>query len=116
MWPLGLRLDVAQTLVPLLIRANASVAPARDGKIRNTALDADMLRALANMCSGPPEELRQVQDLVREMQGLPCVLNFSLVLDARNPSVRREWALFALRQLCIGNEENQQAVADLRNV
>ncbi|TDH73486.1 hypothetical protein CCR75_006390 [Bremia lactucae] len=52
------------------------------------------------------------QDLVREGGFLPLFLNHCNI-DERNPMIR-EWSLVALRNLCEGNEANQQYIEVLR--
>lgn len=55
---------------------------------------------------------RQAQDQVRELGALSLLLNHCNV-DSSNPFLR-EWALFTIRNLCEGNEDNQRFIEGLK--
>lgn len=57
-------------------------------------------------------QVRAVQDRVREQQGLPLVLG-ATHLDEANPYIR-EHAIFTLRYLLQGNDDNQNLIRQLR--
>jgi hypothetical protein len=67
----------------------------------------DVVAVLANAAHRNP----QVQDAVREEGGLLLILQQCVVEDA-NPYLR-EWGLFAVRNSCEGNEQNQAEIAGL---
>jgi hypothetical protein len=67
----------------------------------------DVVAVLANAAHRNP----RVQDAVREGGGLLLILQQCVVEDA-NPYLR-EWGLFAVRNLCEGNERNQEEIAGL---
>nr|KAJ3417723.1 hypothetical protein HK105_000880 [Polyrhizophydium stewartii] len=99
---------VVKALLDLLAGVS-KLQPAMFGKTRaqpeqvqgNTffMLKVDIIKVLANLAF----ESRRVQDLVRRLDGLPLVLSQYL----------REHALFAVRNLVMGNAENQALVASL---
>ncbi|KAJ9473830.1 Copper transport protein 86 [Pseudozyma hubeiensis] len=66
----------------------------------------------ANPSTLTKNQIREVQDRVRERGGLFHVLNMT-VLDERNPYMR-EHAIFALRYLLAGNAESQSLVGSLQ--
>jgi len=67
----------------------------------------DLVQLLGILCY----QQKDVQDRVRSCGGILVVLNLCVV-DERNPYLR-EHALFTLRNLLIGNDENQKIVAEL---
>ncbi|KAF8329547.1 spinocerebellar ataxia type 10 protein domain-containing protein [Cantharellus anzutake] len=67
----------------------------------------DLVRLLGILC----HRRKDVQDKVRDCGGIHVVLNLCVV-DERNPYLR-EHALFTLRNLLAGNDENQKIVAEL---
>jgi len=67
----------------------------------------DLVRLLGILCY----QQKDVQDRVRNCGGILVVLNLCVV-DERNPYLR-EHALFTLRNLLIGNDQNQKIVAEL---
>ncbi|KAJ3091297.1 Ataxin-10 [Quaeritorhiza haematococci] len=71
-------------------------------------LKSDAVRIIANMCYGPNT---YVQDEVRELGGLGTVLS-QANLDDLNPFMR-EYAIFAIRNLCDGNPENKRIISSL---
>ena len=68
----------------------------------------DVVRLLGNLCW----KHRRNQDAVRDLNGVPALLN-SFHIDESSPFVR-QWAVFALRNLCEDNLENQEAVAGIQ--
>jgi len=68
----------------------------------------DVVRLLGNLCW----KHRRNQDAVRDLNGVPAVLN-SFNIDESSPFVR-QWAVFALRNLCEDNLENQEVVAGIQ--
>ncbi|KLO19280.1 hypothetical protein SCHPADRAFT_898858 [Schizopora paradoxa] len=71
-------------------------------------LKRDLVRLLGILCY----EERAVQDRIRMREGITVVMNLC-VTDERNPYLR-EHALFTLRNLLLGNEENQAVVQTIR--
>ncbi|GBB96696.1 hypothetical protein RclHR1_02810014 [Rhizophagus clarus] len=67
----------------------------------------DIVRIIGNMAY----ENKIVQDEVRELGGIPLILN-QCNIDDNNPYIR-EYAIFALRNLLINNPENQELVEQL---
>ncbi|EKX54895.1 hypothetical protein GUITHDRAFT_149898 [Guillardia theta CCMP2712] len=71
-------------------------------------LKCDVIRILANMCYRD----RESQDMVRELGGIPLILQASN-MDENNP-FSREWSILAVRNLCEGNEANQEIIAGIK--
>lgn len=71
-------------------------------------LRASLIQLLANLAY----KCREVQDELRNMGALPLILN-GCRSDDNNPLVR-EWAIFAVRNICEDNDENQRYIADLK--
>ncbi|CAB4442970.1 unnamed protein product [Rhizophagus irregularis] len=67
----------------------------------------DIVKIIGNMAY----ENKIVQDEVRELGGIPLILN-QCNIDDNNPYIR-EYAIFALRNLLINNPENQKLVEQL---
>ncbi|GMF29060.1 unnamed protein product [Phytophthora fragariaefolia] len=67
-----------------------------------------LIRVIGNLSFRHTEH----QDLVREQGYLPLFLNHCNI-DETNPMIR-EWSLVALRNLCEGNEANQEYINALR--
>lgn len=65
----------------------------------------DLIRLLGNLCW----KHRENQDQVRELSGLPLLMDCS-ALDGTNPLIT-EIVVFALRNLCEGNPENQKILS-----
>lgn len=61
----------------------------------------DLVRLLGNLCWNHKSN----QDEVRELDGIALILDCTSI-DERNEFIK-EWALFALRNLCSDNRENQ---------
>jgi len=69
----------------------------------------DLVRIVANAVHRNPE----IQDLVRSVpDGIYAILN-QCNIDENSPFLR-EWGILAVRNLCEGNEANQQVIADLQ--
>lgn len=68
----------------------------------------DVIRLLGNLCW----KHKRNQDIVRDLNGIPAVLN-SFNVDGKSPFIR-QWAVFALRNLCEDNLCNQELVAGLQ--
>ncbi|XP_064473246.1 ataxin-10-like isoform X2 [Ornithodoros turicata] len=66
-----------------------------------------LVRLIGNLCHAS----RKNQDLVRNMEGIPLILDVCN-LDARNPYII-QWAVLAVRNLLENNLENQAIVAGL---
>lgn len=71
-------------------------------------LKKDIIRLLANLV----HEHKANQDKVREMDGLPLILDQTNI-DARNPYIS-QWAILAIHNLCENNAENQKLLSDLK--
>jgi hypothetical protein len=112
------RLDHAVLLVvikhapelPLDRKLDITHAVVRHLQSTQTNLQPDLLRLLANVAM----DCRPVQDCTRQAGGVHVVLNHCK-LDPDRP-MQREWALFALRNLCEGNEETQALIRNLKPV
>jgi hypothetical protein len=88
---------------------NAVNAKEKDAaKSVDFGLRASLIQLLANLAY----KCREVQDALRTMGALPLVLN-GCRSDDNNPLVR-EWAIFAVRNICEDNDENQRYIADLK--
>ncbi|KAL1925748.1 uncharacterized protein VTP21DRAFT_631 [Calcarisporiella thermophila] len=70
----------------------------------------DLVRVIGNMAHGR----RAVQDKVRELGGVPLILNQANI-DDYNPYIR-EYTILAIRNLMADNAENQQFLKDLRPI
>jgi ataxin-10 len=67
----------------------------------------DLVRLIGNLCyKNEPN-----QHLVREKEGIPAILS-TCNIDDLNPFIR-ECAVFAIRNLCEGNIENQALISQL---
>ena len=69
----------------------------------------DVVRLLGNLCW----KHRRNQDTIRDLGGVPAVLSSFNIDDESSPFVR-QWAVFALRNLCEDNLENQEVVAGVQ--
>lgn len=67
----------------------------------------NLIRLIGNLCY----ENQSNQDQVREVQGLELILDCS-PLDIRNPMIT-QWVVFAIRNLCQNNPENQQVILQM---
>ena len=65
---------------------------------------AGLIQVIANMV----HKDKMCQDLFREIDGIPLLLDCCNI-DARNPFIL-QWTIFALRNLCEGNPENQDVI------
>lgn len=68
----------------------------------------DLVRIIGNLAF----RNRSCQDRVRELNAIPLMLQ-QCNLDFKNPFLR-EWALFAVRNLCEQNSENQAVIASMK--
>jgi len=68
----------------------------------------DVVRLLGNLCW----KNRHNQDIVRDLNGIAAVLG-SFQVNEASPFIR-QWAVFALRNLCEDNLENQEVVAGIQ--
>eukprot|EP01126_Amoeba_proteus_P009027 TRINITY_DN13434_c0_g1_i2.p1 TRINITY_DN13434_c0_g1~~TRINITY_DN13434_c0_g1_i2.p1 ORF type:complete len:155 (+),score=38.12 TRINITY_DN13434_c0_g1_i2:875-1339(+) len=73
-----------------------------------SALKSQLTRIIANLSFHSSLS----QNLVRELGGLPVLLN-NCIIDDSNPFLR-EWSILALRNLTEGNPENQNFIASLQ--
>ena len=79
-----------------------------------------LIRALANVMF----KSRDIQDMVREEQGIPLVLTCCSIQDQNpckyfrfymlNTLDLREWGVFCVRNLCEENAENQQYINNMK--
>ncbi|KAG2381358.1 hypothetical protein C9374_006347 [Naegleria lovaniensis] len=67
-----------------------------------------LVRALANLTYAT----REIQDYIREEQGIPLILSCCAVQDP-NPFLR-EWGVFCVRNLCENNEENVKFISGVK--
>ncbi|KAI9348021.1 spinocerebellar ataxia type 10 protein domain-containing protein [Obelidium mucronatum] len=73
-------------------------------------MKGDSIKVISNvsfMC-------KEAQDQVRLVGGIPVVLSHCIIDDS-NPFVK-EWAVFAIRNLCDGNKENQTLIESMEAV
>lgn len=71
-------------------------------------LRASSVRAIALAC----DRYKPAQDLVRNLGGLPLVMNaLSYEKDPKTNPFLREWAIIAVRNLCLENEENSLEIS-----
>lgn len=68
---------------------------------------ASLISVLGNLCWKHSKN----QDLMRTMECLPVLLDCCNV-DARNPFII-QWVVLAIRNICDGNQENQQVIAGM---
>ncbi|KAL3289028.1 hypothetical protein HHI36_003471 [Cryptolaemus montrouzieri] len=66
-----------------------------------------LVRLIGNLCW----KNKKMQDLVREAEIIPVLLDCCNI-DARNPLIM-QWVIFAVRNLCENNSENQAFIAGL---
>merc|ERR1719193_828834 len=88
--------------------SSSSFSSASSSSGRREHFHRDVVRLLGNLCW----KNRRNQDTVRDLQGIPAVLS-SFNIDESSPFVR-QWAVFALRNLCEDNFENQEVVAGIQ--
>ncbi|KAL6444462.1 hypothetical protein ACFW04_001948 [Cataglyphis niger] len=69
---------------------------------------AGLIQVIANMV----HKDKMCQDLFREIDGIPLLLDCCNI-DARNPLIL-QWTIFALRNLCEGNPENQDIIRNCK--
>ncbi|XP_022107817.1 ataxin-10-like isoform X2 [Acanthaster planci] len=69
----------------------------------------DLVRLIGNMCHNYTAN----QNKIRELHGIPVLLEHCSIDDS-NPFIS-QWAIFALRNLCDGNLENQAVIAEMSN-
>ncbi|XP_038068691.1 ataxin-10-like [Patiria miniata] len=69
----------------------------------------DLVRLIGNMCHSHTAN----QDKVRELHGIPVILE-QCNIDDSNPFIS-QWAIFAIRNLCDGNLQNQAVIAEMSN-
>lgn len=67
-----------------------------------------LIQVIANMV----HKDKMCQDLFREIDGIPLLLDCCNI-DARNPLIL-QWTIFALRNLCEGNPENQDIIQNCK--
>ncbi|UZJ51394.1 hypothetical protein CBS101457_000714 [Exobasidium rhododendri] len=103
------------TLTSTGIAATASADAIRKGPSLDN-LKRDLVNIVGILsyerCPGDKEQVRAVQDKVRECGGLFDVLNMTQ-LDEHNPYIR-ERAMFTLRNLLRGNQTSQDLIAQLK--
>ena len=69
----------------------------------------NLVKMIGNMCY----KNKNIQDKVREFDGIIPVLN-CCGIDERNPYLM-QWAIFTIRTICEGNLENQKCISGLEN-
>ncbi|XP_062502373.1 ataxin-10-like [Corticium candelabrum] len=72
-----------------------------------SSIKRDLVRLIGNLCY----QNQTNQCKVREIGGIPAILS-ACNIDDSNPFIR-EWAVFAIRNLCDGNVENQALISQL---
>lgn len=112
-----LRLQTVKTAVNVLHALASHATPGANGVPESdinladmdapVGLRAMMIRAIAICC----DSYKKAQDSVRNLQGLPVVLNaLSYEKDVSLNPFLREWAILAVRNLTFGNPENAQEI------
>lgn len=83
-----------------------------DPEIRNPVhgVKGDLVRLVGNLCW----KHKANQDKVREVDGIAVLLDCCKI-DANNPFIT-QWAVFAIRNLCDKNPENQALIASMESV
>ncbi|KAK3601607.1 hypothetical protein CHS0354_027855 [Potamilus streckersoni] len=71
-------------------------------------LKKDLIRLIANLAY----KNKTNQDKVRELRGIPLILDLTK-LDQRNPFIT-QWAVFAIHNLCEGNNNNKAVLAGIK--
>ncbi|PKI82547.1 hypothetical protein MVES_003375 [Malassezia vespertilionis] len=109
--------DAQVPLPPGHVFAGAGYADVHDDRPALHSLKRSILQLIATLAFHPPgmqvlDEVKLVQDTVREQGGLLDVLNLT-VLDENNPYIR-EHAVFALRNLLANNQASQAQITALR--
>ncbi|XP_054162356.1 ataxin-10-like [Oppia nitens] len=67
----------------------------------------DLIRIIGNLVF----KCQQMQDWVREFDGIPVILDCCNI-DAKNPYIM-QWSIFAIRNIVEGNDTNQQLLSQL---
>ena len=96
-----------RTLRESVAEAGMALSSDTSGSGIPQGLMGDIVRIVGNASA----DCKRNQDLVREEGGLLLILD-SCRIDTHNPFIR-EWALLAVRNLVVDNEENQKEVAGL---
>ncbi|KAJ3326612.1 Ataxin-10 [Blyttiomyces sp. JEL0837] len=111
---------LAETLIKLLVLAGRlqprrvdlkadPIADAEAGVNKGLfMLKVDTIKVIANLSY----RSKEVQDEFRKIGGIPVVLNHCNIDDA-NPFLK-EWSIFAIRNLCENNTENQDLIAGMK--
>lgn len=68
-----------------------------------------LVKLIGNLCW----KSKQVQDLVREAEIIPVLLDCCNI-DARNPLIM-QWVIFAIRNICENNQDNQEFISSLHH-
>lgn len=71
-------------------------------------LKRDLVKLIGNMAY----ECKPNQDLIREMNGIPLVLDQTSI-DGRNPYIQ-QWSVLAIHNICKDNNENKGILASLK--
>ena len=71
-------------------------------------------RNLVKMIGNLTHRCKENQDLVRDIEGIQVLLDCSGMED-KNPFIT-QWVVFALRNVCEDNEENQSVIAALKRL
>lgn len=82
------------------------------GKDASQSIDFGIRASLIQLLANFAYKCREVQDALRISGALPLILN-GCRSDDNNPLVR-EWAVFAVRNICEDNDENQRYIAELK--
>ncbi|KAJ3029813.1 UNVERIFIED_CONTAM: Ataxin-10 [Siphonaria sp. JEL0065] len=73
-------------------------------------MKGDSIKVISNVSF----KCKEGQDEARRVGGIPVVLSHCII-DESNPFVK-EWAMFAIRNLCEGNAENQRLIESMEAV
>ncbi|CAG8465761.1 12145_t:CDS:2 [Acaulospora colombiana] len=106
---ISLLFQADQTL-PRVTKAVSTFPNSQDGATGFSYIKRNIVKVIGNMSF----ENKIVQDEVRELGGIPLVLN-QCNIDDNNPYIR-EQAIFAIRSLLVGNPDNQKFVDELQPV
>jgi len=106
--------ELLMTVTTILIQITAASSQTDATASNSDSTDAranfhrDIVRLLGNLCW----QHKKNQDTVRKLNGIIPVLN-SFNINESSPFVR-QWAVFALRNLCENNVKNQEVVAGIQ--
>lgn len=106
--------DAVQALVSLHLEEERRGGAGAEGASDEKEAVAGLRGAAVRLVALASDRDREVQDLVRDMQGiLPILSSLSYEKDVSVNPFLREWAVLAIRNLCCGNQENADQISQL---